>query len=218
MDFVLSDTLPESCCTSELIPNIPGYVNSLRNVLTKDECKCIIEIAEQVGFKMASLYTDRSGNEHYSDRRKSQRCIIDSVGFAQGLLKRISAFIPGEFKGLKFSHINERMRILKYLPGDEFKPHVDGSYTSVKDYTVSKLTILIYLNEDYQDGYTCFSNIAESEWIAVLPTTGGVVIQDQALLHCVPPLKSGCKYAIRTEAMYTLPITDTEVKTIVVHN
>ncbi len=212
MDTVL-DASYTPACVHELAPQIPGFVTVLRNVLTEAECANIIAIAEQTGFKAASLYTDVFGNEHFSNTRKSQRCIIDSRAFVDSLQKRIADYIPAEFNGLKFARLNERLRILKYLPGDEFKPHVDGSYSSSHDNTTSKLTLLIYLNQDYQDGYTCFSDGADG-WIAVIPTTGGIAIQDQGLLHCVPPLKQGCKYAIRTEAMYTYPVSTSDVKIV----
>jgi hypothetical protein len=193
-------------------PEIQGFLRILKNVYSPDECKALIDMAETEGFVQASLYTDILGNEHYSDTRKSQRCIIDSETFATDLCNRIRSFIPDHMSGKPFVGINERLRILKYLPGDEFKPHVDGKYVSPSG-AISQITILIYLNHGYRGGYTCFHG---DTWIPIEPDTGMVVLQDQDLLHGVPPLEEGIKYAIRTEVMYQMPVTEGPYKDITI--
>jgi len=63
---------------------------TLNNIYTKKECKDLIDITEKIGYKKASLYTDKQGNEHfYEDHRKSLRCIIDNEKLAKNLEKRI---------------------------------------------------------------------------------------------------------------------------------
>lgn len=183
-------------------PDIPGFIKVLKNVFTQEECKAMIATAEQTGFTKASFYTDHEGKEHFSEIRKSQRCIIDSHAFADDLMERIKDYIPKEFNGKPLADINERLRILKYEPGDEFKPHSDGKYYSPKG-TISQITILLYLNTNYKGGYTCFHD--GETWIPIIPETGMVVLQDQDLYHGVPPLEEGIKYAIRTEVMYNMP-------------
>lgn len=182
-------------------PELSGFIKVLTNVFTSEECSNVINLAEQTGFVKASLFTDYAGREHFSDIRKSQRCIVDSSAFASALLERIKDYVPKEFNRKTLVGINERMRLLKYLPGDEFKPHVDGKYTT-PDGTISQITILIYLNKDHKGGYTCFHN--GEIWIPIIPEIGMVVLQDQDLYHGVPPLEEGVKYAIRTEVMYQM--------------
>ena len=162
----------------------------------------LIDAAEAHGFKRASLYTDLFGKEYFSDTRKSERCIVDSVPFVAVLEERLRPLLPPDFRSGKLKGMNERLRFLKYTAGDEFKPHIDGSYTA-DDGAISKITILIYLNADYTGAYTEFAG--ETTWIPVIPETGMVVLQDQSLLHRVPPLLTGCKYVIRTEVMYYPP-------------
>jgi hypothetical protein len=187
-------------------PSVPGFIKLLANVFSPEECNNLIHVAEQTGFTKASLFTDYAGQEHFSDIRKSQRCIVDSPTFASAILERIKEYVPLEFNGKPLVGINERMRFLKYLPGDEFKPHVDGKYTTSGG-AISQITILIYLNKEYKGGYTCFHD--GETWQPIVPETGMVALQDQDLYHGVPPLEEGVKYAIRTEVMYQLPPTPT---------
>ncbi len=212
MDTVLRDYIPTS--TFQSLSDVPGFVGTATEILTAEECQQIIQIAEEKGFVPASIYTDYAGQEHFSDTRKSQRCIIDSQEFVKHLWHRIKAFVPEAWKGGEVCvGLNERLRILRYDPGDEFKPHRDGAYMSASG-AISKLTILIYLNEGYQGGYTAFLNSSENAWIPVTPYTGSVAIQDQELVHFVPPLQSGRKYAIRTDIMYMPQYTKGDVKEI----
>ena len=191
------------------LSSVSGFVCTLEGALLPSECEAVITAAESSGFSGASLYTDKCGKEHFSDIRKSQRIIIDSRSFVDELWKRIAHIVPPTWNGLPLhisagasSPLNERLRILKYAtPGDEFQMHSDGQYVS-PDGGISQLTILIYLNVGYIGAYTHFLGTDGYSLIPVIPTIGGIVIQDQRLDHCVPPLISGTKYVVRTEVMY----------------
>ena len=60
----------------------------------------------------------------------------------------------------------EFLQILRYQPGQEFRPHVDyfnesgaGSYRSLADGGQRAQTVLTYLNDDYSGGSTCFPEL-----------------------------------------------------------
>jgi prolyl 4-hydroxylase len=60
----------------------------------------------------------------------------------------------------------EFLQILRYQPGEEFRPHVDyfnesgaGAYQSLADGGQRAQTVLIYLNDDYTGGSTCFPEL-----------------------------------------------------------
>lgn len=60
----------------------------------------------------------------------------------------------------------EFLQILRYQPGQEFRPHVDyfnesgaGSYRSLADGGQRAQTVLTYLNDDYAGGSTCFPQL-----------------------------------------------------------
>lgn len=213
MDTVLQDNSDIHLQYKD-ISEIDGFVRVVDNCLSQEECEKIIRIAEEKGFVPASLYTDKDGVEYFSDTRKSHRCILDSEEFAARLWKRVQSLIPDKWiRGETVVGINPRLRILRYDPGDEFKPHSDGSYTDQQGNT-SKITILIYLNEGYENGYTAFLSNDSSTWISILPKPGRIAMQDQTLLHCVPPLTRGRKYAIRTEVMYCIETREYDCKVI----
>jgi prolyl 4-hydroxylase len=61
---------------------------------------------------------------------------------------------------------SEFLQILRYRPGEEFRPHVDyfnesgaGAYKSLADGGQREQTVLTYLNDDYSGGGTCFPKL-----------------------------------------------------------
>lgn len=215
MDTVLSNTA--SIASTEAVPRqvegVSGFLVMLDGVLSHRECQAVIDAAEASGFERAGFYTDPTTGIPVvvETIRKSLRCMLDSRTFADALWARIRHAVPARLpNGLCARRVNERMRILKYLPGDEFKAHRDGCYASPDGMEVGQLTVLVYLNEGYTGAHTTYytgsggvgGDGAESGGVAVFPTPGAVVLQDPALVHAVPPLESGVKYALRTEVMY----------------
>lgn len=191
-------------------------MHTLRNILTPEECEAIIRIAEASGFTAASLYTDVNGKEYFSETRKSARCILDSHAFAGRLWRRLAPFMPATWGSATCVGLNERLRILRYDPGDEFKPHSDGSYCSPGG-AISKITVLLYLNVGYEGGFTHFQHEDGKSWVAIEPDVGSVAVQDQTLIHGVPPLLRGRKYAVRTEVMYQPVVTVGPYKEVLVY-
>lgn len=60
----------------------------------------------------------------------------------------------------------EFLQILRYRPGEEFRPHVDyfntgaaGAYQSLADGGQRAQTVLMYLNDEYTGGSTCFPEL-----------------------------------------------------------
>jgi len=212
MDTVLTPEYPPVPFFED-VKQVPGFCKVIPTVLSVEECQAIIHICEEKGFSPASFYTDKDGVEHYSDIRKSQRLLVDSVSFVETLWKRIQPHVPSTlYTDEEVVGLNERLRILKYLPGDQFKPHVDGNYVSPQGH-VSRLTLLLYLNEGYDGGFTHYYT-HDGRWLGIPPQTGMVVLQDQNLYHYVPPLVQGCKYAIRTEVMTRIPHNPSHDKVI----
>ena len=66
------------------------------------------------------------------------------------------------------------------------------------------ITILIYLNDDYQGANTkFFSDSYDKIGLSLKPTNGMVCIMQQNIEHEVPKIERGIKYVIRTELMYS---------------
>ena len=204
MDTVLSPTYIPPNQTIECLAGINDHIFILHTILRETECDAIIDLAENTGFKIAGIYTDADGETIIdTNKRRSMRCILDSAEFSKLLWKRIQHGSIHRFpNGLVAKRLNEHLRILKYTEGDSFAIHKDGNYLTPDMSEISQYTVLVYLNDDYEGGFTTYYNTAEEAGIPIIPKKGSVVIQHQKCLHNVPSLISGIKYALRTEIMY----------------
>ena len=190
----------------------------LGSLLTSEECDDIVKHLEEKQFEEMSSKYDR-------EKRSSSRLIVldDRLGrtlwrrlkFAHKLSKLIPNSRPLGFNvqgDWKLSGVNPAMRINKYDSNDFFAPHKDAQYAPNADER-SLLSLLIYLNDDYQAGETKFYfpkvqsqidvkgfSIREEidayqgldrgyECICVQPKKGHAVLFTHHLLHeAVPPV------------------------------
>jgi prolyl 4-hydroxylase len=185
----------------------------LRGVLTPAECAAVLAAAEAAGFERAALYTRPDGTDVYDARRQSARACIDAPGFAAALWGRVRRVVPARHgaDGADAVGLNERARVLRYDPGDGFAPHADAPFRRAdgRSREESRITLLLYLDAGYAGGRTTFhasrADAAAGVGVAVEPTPGAVLLQEQHLLHSVPPLERGRKHVLRTEVMYASP-------------
>lgn len=180
----------------------------LYNVFTKEECEEYIRISEDKGFRTA-LINSRNGPELMTDIRNNSRCIWDTFEEVDKIWKRIQPFVPDVRYNRKVIGLNERLRILRYDPGEYFKSHYDGSYRR-ENGERSYVTIQIYLNEGFEGGSTTFLGTLSDERVEVVPKTGSVLIFEHPILHEGSKLISGRKYAIRTDVMYSSKVIQSQ--------
>jgi predicted 2-oxoglutarate/Fe(II)-dependent dioxygenase YbiX len=107
--------------------------------------------------------------------------------------------LPADIDGYEPIGLNERFRFYRYKDGQQFKPHVDGSFKRSETET-SKITLLIYLNEDFEGGNTTL--VLEGE--EIVPKEGMLFLFEQKIMHCGRPVTTGTKYVLRTDVMYRL--------------
>ena len=102
----------------------------------------------------------------------------------------------------------EFLQILRYRLGEEFRPHVDyfnesgaGAYQSLADGGQRAQTVLMYLNDGYAGGSTCFLNLS----IEVKGRPGDMLhfhnldakgIGDRDTLHAGMPVTAGEKWLL----------------------
>merc|ERR1719473_1763583 len=145
-------------------------------------------MSERIGFEPALLNV--GAQVLRTDVRKSGRCIVDDPRAAAELWRRLQHAVPQELQVVKGGDtweavgLNERLRILKYTPGDYFAPHKDGSYVRGlqgescevgKRDDQSFFTLMIYLNggDSMKGGETKFLNpYDQSQDVAVIPHIG----------------------------------------------
>lgn len=178
------------------------------NVLSEAECALWIAETERVGYGEALVNIGGGRQQKMTDIRNSSRCIVDSVDRAAGLWRRVQPFVPtGHVPGKVASELNERLRFLRYDPGEYFAPHLDGSYSRETGHPrfgeTSYLTLQLYLNEGFEGGATRFFHRRDDhEVFDVVPRTGSVLIFDHRMLHSGERLISGRKYAVRSDIMF----------------
>ncbi|KAK0615639.1 prolyl 4-hydroxylase [Bombardia bombarda] len=202
-------------------PTVPG-LGLATNVLSPAECKAIIAAGESVGFLPdAPLREDGD----VSVLAHNFYWVVDTT-FHDTLWARIAPFVPASVNGRLARGLNRRFRVYRYVPGAEYRCHIDGAWppssilpddtyvydASPADKKQSSLfTFLIYLNDEFEGGETTFFVPAAKEGTLnaypVRPVMGGVAIFPHgdakgALLHEGTGVRKGAKYVIRTEMEY----------------
>jgi hypothetical protein len=202
-------------------PTVPG-LGLATNVLTPDECKAIVAAGETVTFVPdAPLREDGD----ISILAHNFYWVVDTA-FHDALWSRISPYVPAQVDGRVVRGLNRRFRVYRYVPGAEYRCHIDGAWppsgilpddTYVYDASPpekkqsSLFTFLIYLNDEFEGGETTFFLPAAREGTLnaypVQPVMGGVAVFPHgdprlAVLHEGTGVRKGAKYVIRTEIEY----------------
>jgi len=183
------------------------FAKILMNVFSPEECNDFIARAERSGFEPALVNTGGGRQELITDVRQSDRCIMDDNSMAAEIFRRIKPYIPGEFMGCPIVGLNERLRFLKYNPGDYFKPHCDGSYVRPDNSQHSLMTVLLYLNSGMKGGSTKFVHDNNPLLdVEIVPEPGLVLIFQHDIYHEGTMLEDGVKFNVRSDVMFRRPI------------
>lgn len=177
---------------------------TIDNILSPQECAEYINLTENIGYTDAPITTIR-GFEMRPDIRNNQRVILDDTQRAFDLWQRVSNYIPSIIGRWQAVGLNERFRFYRYNPGQRFAIHHDGSYRRPNG-EESLLTFMIYLNDGFEGGETCFhfySRFAENlPSITVVPVTGTALCFVHDLVHEGTAVIQGRKYVLRSDVMY----------------
>jgi hypothetical protein len=212
----------------------PYYATVLDNVLSLSECTELLRLAELssptgdwgpaminagAGFEILATEVRRCDRIVWDEPEMVKR-IWDRCLAAKGIKEELERIerqpaIQGEKaakRGDKWRlvKVNERMRFLRYGPGNYFKSHHDGTYETPSGDLRSFYTLHLYLNDsvanggDVQGGATTFHGAAGmSHRLDVDPKMGRVLIFQHAhLLHCGDEVQQGIKYTMRSDLMY----------------
>jgi hypothetical protein len=159
-----------------------------------DECARYIAATEERGYEPATISTHK-GHVLALDQRDNGRVIVDDPQLAKEIWGRLSSHIPKVLDGQQAIGLNERFRYYRYTPGQSFKGHTDGAFTRSNG-EESKLTVLVYLNDDFTGGETAFLTSVVS------PRRGAVLVFRHELFHEGRSVLSGLKYVMRTDVMF----------------
>ncbi len=219
--------LPLDITSSWFLKHKP-FAIVIDNILTPEECQQWIEHTEEhsgTGYETALVNIGGGKQMQMLDYRKSSRCIIDDSDRANDLFERIRPFLlasdgssDGSSVGLVLQdripyELNERLRFLRYDPGEYFAPHLDGRYDRPtghpRDGDYSLITFQLYLNDGFTGGTTRFFHSKEDKFYDVVPKAGSVLLFEHRMEHSGELVVKGRKYAMRTDIMFTknLPVT-----------
>ncbi|KAH8649700.1 hypothetical protein BGZ60DRAFT_389663 [Tricladium varicosporioides] len=210
-----------------VVPNL----HLIKDVLTPAECTNIIAAAEAIGFTPDAPI--RAEGEESSVLAHNFYWIVDDA-FSTKLWSRVEPFVPKTLEGRKVRGINRRFRVYRYVPGAEYRAHIDGAWPpssiDANDRYIydaspaaakqsSLFTFLVYLNDEFEAGETTFFLPSAKEGVLnaypVKPIQGSVAMfphgeTEGSLLHEGTGVRKGkkpsAKYVIRTDVLYDVDL------------
>ena len=187
------------------LPHTQQFVTVLHNVYSQAECQALIDLSEQQFYIPATVTGEDDDEVHDTRHRDSDRCMLDDPARAAELFRRVAPYLPGQLEGCSLAGINERLRFLRYGPGQKFSPHFDGCFERPDGSEASLMTILLYLSGgpgQLTGGETIFMDDWKQVHYRLEPQPGLVLAFEHEMLHEGRPVQSGRKYCIRSDIMY----------------
>eukprot|EP00931_Biecheleriopsis_adriatica_P072758 TRINITY_DN47170_c0_g1_i1.p1 TRINITY_DN47170_c0_g1~~TRINITY_DN47170_c0_g1_i1.p1 ORF type:complete len:696 (+),score=167.85 TRINITY_DN47170_c0_g1_i1:44-2089(+) len=215
--------------------DVPGVTGAfvLSDVLSHDECHALRQATEAMGYRPDVPLSSQL------DERAHNVVLMATEAQNESLFQRVKTLLPQEIGRDKLQGINRRWRLYRYLSGNLYRKHLDGAWpasgismgaTGQEEYvydafgggTRSKLTFIVYLNDDCEGGCTTFfvPNPGEEGTLdarPVQPRMGSATVFPHGdtgvpLLHEGSSVTSGTKYLLRTDVVYASPETSEELK------
>lgn len=172
--------------------------------LSPERCRALCQEAQRRGFRSPSAAYPPS-------YRTNERLVVDDPSLAAGLEVSLAAYLPSTWRGddglpWPVSSINERVRFCRYREGQWFSRHRDGVFHRTAQER-SALTIMVYLNDDFEGGHTRFfagPHDRTPTW-RYRPRAGSLIVFDHRLWHDGAPVTVGTKLVLRSDLMVTGP-------------
>lgn len=181
---------------------MPAYDWITDDIFTVSDFFSVAECAEHIRFAESRGFTDApinttAGVEVRKDVRNNTRVMVDDVDRARHLWERAAHWVPKSIDRWRAVGINERLRFYRYDFGQQFDWHYDGAFER-PDGERSKLTFMIYLNDDFEGGETSFEDAT------IVPRRGMALFFVHQIRHKGQPVLKGRKYVLRTDVMYRI--------------
>lgn len=177
-----------------MIKEIEKDIWIIDDFFTKEECDTHIMASEKVGYEMAKVNVN-GRQTLLTSVRDNQRVLLFDEEMTEEIWEKLAPYISNRNNAMPIG-LNEMWCYYRYEPGERFKLHRDGSHVR-NPYERSLLTLLIYLNDDFEGGATGFNREFDIE-----PKKGRAVIFEHKIKHEGKPIQSGTKYVLRTDIMF----------------
>lgn len=149
-----------------LLIHKPKYtVKEIEGLLTSEECDMLITYAKESGLSDSlTVSNNLHAESKYDKTSRSSKTVwvADSDNDIALKIAKLSEKLSG------FPMMNqESLQIAHYKEGDKFNAHYDACNTGTQEYRNNinrhaghrRVTLLIYLNDDFEGGETVFNNI-----------------------------------------------------------
>ena len=169
---------------------------TIEDFLTVKECEDLIIFSENMGYNEAEVSL-AGGAKMMKSIRNNDRVLYQDEELAQKYWTKLADFCPKTIENSQAKGLNEQFRFYKYGVSQRFKRHIDGRFIR-NDHEQSRITFMIYLNDDFEGGETVFDNLT------IKPKTGSALCFIHELKHEGKAIISGTKYVLRSDVMYCL--------------
>jgi len=175
----------------------------IEQLYTPAECAALLAATVHADWLPATI--NRPNGRGVDTRiRDNLTAIVRDAALAQTVFTRIAPHVPatmtsgwdGPRRAMRLHRLYEPLRIYRYEVGHHFGLHTDQSYT--QDHARSLLTLLVYLDDDFDGGETEFPD----EHRTITPRTGDALWFQHALLHAGNAVTRGTKHVLRTDVLY----------------
>lgn len=175
------------------------------SLFTKAECAEILAGTEGAEW-LAATVNRAEGRAVDARVRDNTVAIVRNPALADELYRRIRPHVParmsvelgGEARAERAAAgVFLPLRVYRYEVGQHFGLHEDQSYFG-PDGEVSFLTLLVYLNEDFEGGETEFPEQQKT----IVPSIGTALLFQHRVLHAGNRVITGTKYVLRTDVLY----------------
>ena len=174
-------------------PIAPG-IYTIKEFLSARECSEQIAKSEQSGYQPATFGGPDQTQTRMPGYRNNFRVLFQDDALAEEFWRRSRDIVPRVVEGHETIGVSERFRFYRYDRGQFFGRHPDGP-TRRSNGERSRLTLIVYLNDDFEGGETIFDHTT------IEPTTGMALLFIHGLMHEGAEVLEGRKYVLRTEVM-----------------
>jgi prolyl 4-hydroxylase len=179
-----------------VVKTLSNHIFLIDDFLSEIECNELILESENIGYKYATVETEK-GSLRVESVRNNSRVLYSNIELADRFWVRLKDAAPAKIGKSYAIGLNELFRFYKYTSGHRFKKHIDNSFIR-NELEASYYTFMIYLSDDYVGGETIFNDLR------VKGRKGMALIFLHSLEHEGAEVKEGTKYVLRSDIMYEL--------------
>jgi hypothetical protein len=167
---------------------------TLENFLSPSECTELIQLSETLGYEEAEVSLP-GGAKMMKGLRNNYRLLYQDTALAERYWQKLKTYCPLMIENSRAVGLNKQFRFYKYELDQRFKRHIDGRFQRNAQ-EESRITFMIYLNEDFEGGETSFDQIS------ITPKTGSALCFIHEQKHEGSPVRNGIKYVLRSDVIY----------------